>query len=243
MAVVAVNEMSSTIQEIARNATQAASSVHETHERIKQGVTIGSEARNEILALTHEVQEAVSAIKTLEVNSTNIGHVLDAIQNVAEQTNLLALNAAIEAARAGEQGRGFAVVADEVRTLAKRTQESTETIRQTITELQQGTRQVVSTVTRSNQRAETGIERVSQSSEILGDISRMVGVINDMNIQIATAAEEQGAVAEEISRNVTRVNDISRNVAEQAEQTALASHDLAGLGSELQNIVRQFRYQ
>ncbi len=240
-AAVAVNEMSATAHEIARNASSAADSVSEVDMQLKEGVEVSQEARQEIETLTHEVQDAANAIKELEQNSENIGQVLDAIQNVAEQTNLLALNAAIEAARAGEQGRGFAVVADEVRTLAQRTQESTETIRKTITEFQQGTNQVVATVSNSNQRAESGIAKVTRSSEILTDISAMVSQINDMNIQIAAAAEQQGATAEEISSNVTRVSDLSEATRAQTEQTSEASGELAQLGASLRDMVKAFK--
>lgn len=239
-AAVAVNEMSATIQEIARNAQTAADNVYSAHEQLKEGVEVSDFARQEIQTLTQEVQEAANAIQELERNSENIGQVLDAIQNVAEQTNLLALNAAIEAARAGEQGRGFAVVADEVRTLAQRTQESTETIRQTIAEFQQGTNQVVNTVSRSNQRAESGIAAVTRSAAILSDISAMVSQISDMNTQIAAASEQQGAAANEISRHITRVSDLSEDITRQSTQTSQSSSRLAELGDSLQQIVKVF---
>jgi len=238
---VAVDEMTSTIQEIARNAAQAADSVSATHNQLQTASQTGTQARQEIEKLTEEVQEVVEAIETLSRQSGDIGHVLDAIRNVAEQTNLLALNAAIEAARAGDQGRGFAVVADEVRTLAKRTQESTETIRLTIQQLQQGTEQAVTTVDRASQRAGAGIAQVSRTAHTLTDIEHNVSAISDLNLQIAAAAEQQSAAANEISRNVKRVTDYSRQVADQADQTAHASSELAKLGSRLQNIAKSYR--
>ncbi len=240
-AAVAVDEMTSTIQEIARNASQAADSVSATHNQLQTASQTGTQARQEIEKLTEEVQEVVEAIETLSRQSGDIGHVLDAIRNVAEQTNLLALNAAIEAARAGDQGRGFAVVADEVRTLAKRTQESTETIRLTIQQLQQGTEQAVTTVDRASQRAGAGIAQVSRTAHTLTDIEHNVSAISDLNLQIAAAAEQQSAAANEIARNVSRVTDYSRQVGDQAEQAAHASAELAKLGTRLQNIVRNFR--
>jgi methyl-accepting chemotaxis protein len=240
-AATAVDEMTSTIQEIARNAAQAADSVSTTHNQLQTASQTGTQARQEIEKLTEEVQEVVEAIETLSRQSGDIGHVLDAIRNVAEQTNLLALNAAIEAARAGDQGRGFAVVADEVRTLAKRTQESTETIRLTIQQLQLGTEQAVTTVDRASQRAGAGIAQVSRTAHTLTDIEHNVSAISDLNLQIAAAAEQQSAAADEIARNVKRVTDYSREVADRADQTAHASGELAKLGAHLQQSVRNYR--
>ncbi len=237
----AMNEMTATVQEMASNASLAAESVNAVRDHVDSGVAAGQAARHEIENLTQEVQSAVEAIEELERNSENIGHVLDAIQGIAEQTNLLALNAAIEAARAGEQGRGFAVVADEVRTLAQRTQESTETIRQTIAEFQQGTGTVVATVTRSNEQAEAGITKVNQSSQILSEISDQVNQINDMNIQIASGAEQQSATGEEINRNITRIADLSREVKEQVYKNASASNKLGELGVGLGEMVDKFK--
>jgi methyl-accepting chemotaxis protein len=240
-AAAAINEMSATAQEIARNATAAAESVHEVTEQLEQGAEAGIQAKNEIQLLTEEVSQAVEAIQALEANSDNIGQVLDAIQNVAEQTNLLALNAAIEAARAGEQGRGFAVVADEVRMLAQRTQESTETIRATIAEFQEGTKKVVETVTRSNQRAEAGIERVMESATILEHVSGTMAAINDMNAQVATAAEEQGATSEEINNNVNRLSAGAQDALGRAARISDASQSMTQQSGELFKVIDQFK--
>ncbi|WP_439133459.1 methyl-accepting chemotaxis protein [Pseudomaricurvus sp.] len=239
---VAVNEMNSTIQEIARNASEAAATVTQTLEEVMNGTRSGEEAKGEIQLLTEEVQAAAAAMITLEENSKNIETVLDTIQGIAEQTNLLALNAAIEAARAGEQGRGFAVVADEVRTLAQRTQESTVTIRETIAEFQSGTHEVVGKVTRSNERAETGISLVSRSAEILANIHNMMHQVNDMNTQIATAAEEQSHAAEEINRNVNRVAEISHTLTEQSDNTSAAGKELLVMGNSLNEVVNEFKH-
>jgi len=238
----AVTEMTGTTQEIARNASDAATTVTQTLDEVIVGTNAGNTAKAEIQTLTEEVQEAVHAIKELEENSKNIETVLDTIQGIAEQTNLLALNAAIEAARAGEQGRGFAVVADEVRTLAQRTQESTVTIRNTISTFQVGTAEVVEKVTKSNQRAESGIELVSQSAAILGNINDMMLRVNDMNTQIAAAAEEQSHAAEEINRSVIRVNDISYTLAEQSQLASSSSEQLLEQGQKLNQVVNEFRY-
>jgi methyl-accepting chemotaxis protein len=239
--VTAMDEMVATIQGIARNASMAAETVGHVREQVKGGVEVGDAAKSEIVQLNVEVQEAVVAIKELEKNSENISEVLDAIQSVAEQTNLLALNAAIEAARAGEQGRGFAVVADEVRTLAQRTQESTIRIRETIDLLQKGTRNVVDTVTRSSGRAELGIERVASTSAVLIEIFERMEHMNDVNLQVATAAEQQSATAEEINRNVNRIAELSRDVKLQTNSVAQESSTLSGLGRSLKSTVGEFK--
>ena len=239
-AVTAMTEMTSTIQNIAGNANQAASAVNEVHREVSRGKSISDEARHEIETLNSEILEATKAIEKLQKDSESIGAILGEISAIAEQTNLLALNAAIEAARAGEQGRGFAVVADEVRTLASRTQESTESIRATINEFNKGTAEVVNTVLKSRDRAETGIARVSEASEALQVIYSNISSINDLNTQIATAAEEQSYAAEEINRNVVRVNELASTSHEQASQAALASAALAELAARLNQTVEKF---
>lgn len=240
-AVTAINEMTATIQSIAENANTAASAVNDVTAEIGRGKAVTDDARNEIERLNTEVEGATHAIEALQRNSESIGDILATISAIAEQTNLLALNAAIEAARAGEQGRGFAVVADEVRTLASRTQESTESIRENISQFQKGTAEVVETVTRSRDRAQTGIAKVSESSEILDSIYANISNIGDMNTQVATAAKEQGFASEEINRNVVRINELAHVCHEQANQAATASGELAKLGSELQGTVQRFK--
>ncbi len=240
-AVTAINEMTATIQSIAENADTAASAVNDVTTEIGRGKGVSDDARAEIERLNEEVEGAAQAIEALQKNSESIGEILATISAIAEQTNLLALNAAIEAARAGEQGRGFAVVADEVRTLASRTQESTESIRENINQFQKGTAEVVDTVTRSRDRAQTGIAKVSESSEILDSIYANISNIGDMNTQVATAAKEQGFASEEINRNVVRINELAHVCHEQANQAAQASGELAKLGSELQGTVQKFK--
>ena len=214
-AVTAINEMTATIQSIAENANAAASAVGDVTNEIGRGKSVSDDARAEIERLNEEVEGAAHAIEELQKNSESIGDILSTISAIAEQTNLLALNAAIEAARAGEQGRGFAVVADEVRTLASRTQESTESIRENINQFQRGTAEVVETVTRSRDRAQSGIEKVSESSQILDSIYDNISTISDMNTQVATAAKEQGFASEEINRNVVRINELAHGRHEQ----------------------------
>lgn len=240
-AVTAINEMTATIQSIAENANAAASAVGDVTKEIGRGKSVSEEARAEIERLNEEVEGATQAIEELQQNSESIGDILSTISAIAEQTNLLALNAAIEAARAGEQGRGFAVVADEVRTLASRTQESTESIRENINQFQRGTAEVVETVGRSRDRAQSGIEKVSESSQILDSIYENISTISDMNTQVATAAKEQGYASEEINRNVVRINELAHVCHEQANQAAGASSELAQLGSDLQGTVQRFK--
>ena len=236
----AMNEMTSTIRNIAGNASQAASAVNEVHREVTHGRQIADEARTEIETLNQEILGATHAIERLQKDSASIGAILGEINAIAEQTNLLALNAAIEAARAGEQGRGFAVVADEVRSLAQRTQESTQSISTTVTEFNKGTADVVSTVLQSRDRAASGIAKVSEASAALQVIYSNISSISDLNTQIATAAEEQSYAAEEVNRNVVRVNELAATSGEQAEQAALASKALAALAAQLSLTVEKF---
>ena len=237
----AMNEMSATVQEVAQHASQTAAASSGADEQSKAGVTLATEALDGIDGLIQEIEQAAEVIKRVETDTASIGMVLGVINGIAEQTNLLALNAAIEAARAGEQGRGFAVVADEVRTLASRTQKSTGDIQATIEQLQHGVRDAVAAMEGARKRAYAGSDCVAKAAQSLNVIAGEVGTINDMNMQIATAAEEQTAVAEEINRNITTISDIADTTAADAKQTSQISDELVRLAAELNRLVSQFR--
>ena len=237
----AINEMSATAQEVARNTAQAAQAAQQADAETRNGKLVATEAISAIDALAGAVGEASGVIHKLESESGNIGVVLDVIRSIAEQTNLLALNAAIEAARAGEQGRGFAVVADEVRTLASRTQKSTQEIQEMIERLQAGAGTAVQVMDQAGGMAKSGQDRVEKAAESLASIAGAVATINDMNTQVASAAEEQSAVTEEIHRNVVAISQVSTETADGARQSATASQQLARLAAELQGLVSQFK--
>ena len=237
----AMNEMTATVQEVARSAADAASSAKEADNEANQGKQVVNKAMASINSLAREVEGAAEVINRLQADSESIGTVLDVIRGIAEQTNLLALNAAIEAARAGEQGRGFAVVADEVRTLASRTQQSTQEIQGMIERLQTGTREAVSVMQAGKTQAEASVHQAESASVSLETITHAVARIHDMNTQIASAAEEQSAVSEEINRNVVNINDVADQVTQGATQTATAGSELAQLANDLQVMVSRFK--
>lgn len=237
----AMNEMSTTVQEVARNTAQTAEASQGADDESKAGVLVAEEAIRGIEELIVEIESAAQVVQQVEADTESISAVLDVIQGIAEQTNLLALNAAIEAARAGEQGRGFAVVADEVRTLASRTQNSTEEIQEMIERLQHGVKKAVGAMAAAQERATIGSECVEKASQSLHVIAAEVTTINDMNTQVATAAEEQSAVAEEINRNITTISDIADKTSSGATQTAQSSEELLRLAVELQRLVSQFK--
>ena len=237
----AMHEMSATVQEVARNAEQAAQAATEADQEAREGDRVVAEVVAQIERMASEVVRSSDAMVALQNDSDKIGSVMNVIRAVAEQTNLLALNAAIEAARAGEAGRGFAVVADEVRGLAQRTQKSTEEIEQLVTALQGGTHQVSAIMQNSRNLTESSVDLTRRAGTSLARITSTVSNIQAMNQQIATAAEQQSAVAEEISRSVVNVRDLSEQAAAASEETAASSVELARLGSQLQTMVSRFR--
>ncbi|MQA54930.1 HAMP domain-containing protein [Pseudomonas sp. MC042] len=237
----AMHEMTATVQEVARNAESASQAAAAADGEGREGDKVVAQAIEQIERLASEVVRSTEAMTVLQQESDKIGSVMDVIKTVAEQTNLLALNAAIEAARAGEAGRGFAVVADEVRGLAQRTQKSTEEIEELVAGLQNGTQQVAAVMHNSRVLTDNSVELTRKAGASLGTITRTVSSIQSMNQQIAAAAEEQSAVAEQISRNIINVRDVSEQTAAASEQTAASSVELARLGGQLQMMVSRFR--
>jgi len=237
----AMHEMAATVQEVARNAEHASSAATDADAQARAGDQVVAEAIGQIERLAEEVRRSTEAMGQLQQESQKIGSVMDVIKSVAEQTNLLALNAAIEAARAGEAGRGFAVVADEVRGLAQRTQKSTEEIEELVAGLQSGTQQVANVMHGSRNLTESSVELTRKAGASLESITRTVSSIQSMNQQIAAAAEQQSAVAEQISRSILNVRDVSEQTAAASDETAASSVELARLGNQLQTLVSHFR--
>ena len=238
-AATAMTEMNATVQEVTKNITSTAQAAEEANNETKTGADVVDGAIQAVQQLGSQIENAAQVIHHLEQDSNNIGAVLDVIKSVAEQTNLLALNAAIEAARAGEQGRGFAVVADEVRTLAGKTQESTIEINQVIEKLQAGSRSAVEVMQKSRE-AHSVVELATNAGLSLSAISSAVANINGMSIQIASAAEQQSATAEEINRNIMSISTMANDTSVGAQQTESASADLARMAANLQGLTARF---
>ncbi|WP_349920172.1 methyl-accepting chemotaxis protein [Aeromonas veronii] len=241
MVATAVTEMASATQEIAGNAEFAATTSGEAVHLAVAGQSQVGQSQRSITSLADEVADASQTIHELDAHAQKISGILATISGIAEQTNLLALNAAIEAARAGEQGRGFAVVADEVRVLSRRTHDSTAEIQQMIEALQQTTRRAVSGMESSRQLAGTSVEDAEAANQSLGQINEAIGTISDMATQIAAAAEEQTSVTGEISRNTENIRHVSQELAEQAREEAKQAATLKGLTERLEQEIGRFR--
>ncbi|MCG7873049.1 MAG: methyl-accepting chemotaxis protein [Candidatus Thiodiazotropha lotti] len=237
----AITEMAATVEEIAHSADSAASAAREANNEATEGKDAMNDTVNAIDSMAAEVTHAADVINRLEADSESIGSVLDVIRGIADQTNLLALNAAIEAARAGEQGRGFAVVADEVRTLAKRTQDSTSEIHGIIENLQSGTRNAAQVMSGGLTAAKQTVETAGRAGNALNNIVQSVTTILDMNTQIATASEQHTTVTHEIDRSVVRISEVSETAAEGSSKTADKSQELSNLGAKLKALVTQFK--
>ncbi|MBX8536271.1 methyl-accepting chemotaxis protein [Pseudomonas cichorii] len=237
----AMNQMTATVHDVARNAEEAALAAQTADEKVGGGQTVVRQSMQRIEQLAGSSQSASQSIQNLSAEIQNIGQILNVIKSVAEQTNLLALNAAIEAARAGEQGRGFAVVADEVRALAKRTQQSTQEIENLVFRLQSGAQASVEQIQSSGELVKLAVSDVLQTESALGAIAEAVSMIQQMNQQIAAAAEQQSSVAEEINRSVTSIRASADHSALAMQDNAASSLELASLGVELKGMVGHFR--
>jgi len=237
----ATNELTMTVQEVTTNISQTAESANRAYIETTSGDKILKRTISDITNFANEISSAADSIHQLEVDTSNISQVVDVIKSIADQTNLLALNAAIEAARAGEQGRGFAVVADEVRTLAGRTQESTQEINQMVEQLQSSARNSVQLINDNKDKIQQVVEHAQEAGESLVNISGSVDEINKMSTQIAVAAEEQVSVTEEVNQNLVQITAIAERTSEGSKQTSLASEDLANLAVNLNDLVKQFK--
>ena len=241
MVVTAMNQMAASVQEITTTASNASDSAKTADSHVAEGKQVVTQAVDSIHSLSRQVEQTADAINRLEADSENIGSVLDVIRGIAEQTNLLALNAAIEAARAGEQGRGFAVVADEVRTLATRTQQSTEEIQQTIERLQSGSRQAVDAMNRGREQTIISVEHTQKVGETLDAIAETVSAIHEMNTSVAAATEEQCAVTTEINKNVTNINDVTNHIVDGTQTVSQSAVQLSSVATDLKRMVDQYK--
>lgn len=237
----AMNEMTASVQEVARTASSAAEAARNADSEAKSGKQVVMETMEAIDSLANEVEKAAQQLSSLEADIGNIGAIVDVIRGITEQTNLLALNAAIEAARAGEHGRGFAVVADEVRTLAARTQSSTHEIEEMVERLQQGAQVAVKVMNESRERARDSVEKASSAGAALDTITAMISTMDEMSAQISSAANEQSAVAEDINRGIVNISQVAEHTAEGARESSVAVETLSSLSSQLQEASAKFK--
>ncbi|NVH62301.1 methyl-accepting chemotaxis protein [Pseudomonas simiae] len=239
-AATAVNEMTAAVEEVARNAVSTSEASSQSNQAAREGRDRVVETVGAIQTMTQDVQNTAAMIEGLATQGRDIGKVLDVIRAIAEQTNLLALNAAIEAARAGEAGRGFAVVADEVRALAHRTAQSTQEIEKMVAGIQNGTGEAVQSMQQSNQRTQTTLEMARAAGVALEQITQSISLINERNQVIASASEEQAQVSREVDRNLVNIRDLATQSAAGANQTSAASHELSRLAVDLNGMVARF---
>ncbi len=236
----AIQQMAASVAQVANHAQQASKAADQAGSETREGHQRVDESRDAVLRLSQELARATTVIHQLESHSGDISSVLEVIRAIAEQTNLLALNAAIEAARAGEQGRGFAVVADEVRGLAQRTQQSTNEIQRMISTLQGGARDAVQAMVQSSEHADASVEQAQRAALALDGISQRVSQITNMSQQIAAAVEEQSAVSEDINRNIVGIRDAGEATVSAGQQSQLSSGDVAALAEDLRRLAEEF---
>ena len=239
-AATAVNEMTAAVEEVARNAVSTSEASNQSTQAAREGRDRVVETVDAIQTMTHDVHNTSLMIEGLAAQGRDIGKVLDVIRAIAEQTNLLALNAAIEAARAGEAGRGFAVVADEVRALAHRTAQSTQEIEKMVAGIQNGTGEAVASMQQSNHRTQSTLEMARAAGVALEQITQSIHLINERNLVIASASEEQAQVSREVDRNLVNIRDLATQSAAGANQTSAATHELSHLAVDLNAMVARF---